>query len=91
MSPTTERTKLTPPQIARRWGIAVDKALCWIRSGELVAMDASTSRTGRPRYLIDVADLERFEAGRRVSADGRSPRRRRVGRGAAQRETEFFS
>ena len=58
------RTKLTPPAIASQWGIDVAKVLSWIRSGELPAIDASTKRGGRPRFLVDVSDLLIFEQSR---------------------------
>lgn len=60
----TTKQKLTPPEVAELWGISPDKILAWIRSGELRAIDASTTRGGRPRYLIDVGDLAAFERSR---------------------------
>jgi len=76
----TSRTKLSPPQIARRWGVSPQKILAWIRSGELRAIDAATHRGGRPRYLVDIADLAAFEQRRAVvvpPATRRCRRRRR--------------
>ena len=70
-----KQTKYTPPQIAAMWGISVDKVLVWIRSGELRAIDGSSSRSQRPRYLIDIDDLKDFERRRAVSPPP-SPRRR---------------
>lgn len=61
-----KRTKLTPPEVARRWGVKPSKIIGWIRSGELRAIDASASVGGRPRYLIDLDDLAVFEAKRTV-------------------------
>ena len=66
----TNRKKLTPPEVAKLWGVSADKVLTWIRSGELRAINAATSQRGRPRYLIDVKDLEDFEARRTVLASG---------------------
>lgn len=60
------RSKLTPPQIAQRWGIGTGKVEGWIRAGELRAIDASARRGGRPRYLVDVRDLAEFEERRAV-------------------------
>lgn len=73
---TLQRTKLTPPMLARRWGVSPSKILAWIRSGELPAINAATNRAGRPRYLIDIADLVIFE-NRRSAAPTPTPRRRR--------------
>ncbi len=64
---TAGRTKWTPPEIARRWGISPEKVVGWIRSGELKAMNAATRIGGRPRYLIDARDLEAFELRRSVA------------------------
>jgi len=69
--------KITPPKLARLWGISPDKILVWIRSGELRAIDASTSRTQRPRYLIDLDDLADFEARRAETPSPKSKPRRK--------------
>jgi excisionase family DNA binding protein len=58
------RRTMTPPQAAARCGIGPDKVLAWIRSGELKAWNAAANLGGRPRWLINVDDLERFIASR---------------------------
>ena len=80
---TVCKTKLTPPEIARLWGISVEKVLNFIRSGELRAINAATpGRNRRPRYLIGVADLEDFERRRTVGPTPKLPRvKRRVSDG----------
>jgi excisionase family DNA binding protein len=70
-----KRTKITPTEVARRWGISRDKVLCWIRSGELRAMNAATRPRCRPRWLIDLADLAAFEQARAARPAPASPRR----------------
>ena len=60
------RQKLTPPELARTWGIKPDKVLAWIRSGELRAINVATDQLGRPRYLIDPNEVEAFEQRRAV-------------------------
>ena len=80
MTTATEKRKLTPPELARRWGVSADKITFFILSGELRAIDASLRRGGgggRPRYLIDEADIEAFEAGRQVTPPLPEPRRKR--------------
>jgi hypothetical protein len=72
------RQKITPPELARRWGIDSAKILTWIRSGELRAINASTRPCGRPRYLIDERDIEIFELRRAVGGPPQTPRRRRA-------------
>ena len=71
------RTKMTPPELARQWGVGSDKILNFIKSGELRAIDASSRRGGRPRYLIDVSDVAKFEAAREVCPTTSRPSRRR--------------
>jgi hypothetical protein len=73
----TTRIKLTPPQVARAWGVDVAKVLTWIHSGELRAINAAEKLGGRPRYLISRADLEIFEQRRAVQPQTTTPRRRR--------------
>ncbi len=63
---SSERTKLTPPQLAKRWGISPEKVIAWIKRGELAAIDVSATRGGRPRYRIDETDIADFEQSRRV-------------------------
>ena len=72
----TARQKLTPPEVARIWGVSADKILGWIRSGELRAIDASQSRGQRPRFLIDVKDLDDFESRRSVVSSLKKPTQR---------------
>lgn len=67
MSEPRRKQKLTPPEVAKLWGVSPDKVIAWIRSGELRAIDASRNRGQRPRYLIDIADLEAFENARSTS------------------------
>jgi hypothetical protein len=81
----SERIKLTPPELARRWGVSPDKVLAWIRAKELRAINAALRSNGRPRYLIDELDIEDFERRRGVSPSVRSTRRKR-----AQEVIEFF-
>ncbi len=71
------RTKLSPPALAARRGIDKAKIVAWIRSGELRAIDAATKRGGRPRYLIDEADIRAFEQAREVIPACPPPRVRR--------------
>jgi hypothetical protein len=74
---TPTRTKFTPPELARRWGIDKAKVLAWIRSGELRAINVATRPTGRPRYLIDQHDVFVFEQAREVIPACPPPRVRR--------------
>ena len=71
------RTKLKPSELARLWGIDVDRVLTWIRSGELRAIDASSHAAKRPRYLIDRSDIDDFDRRRTVATVTPRPRRRK--------------
>jgi hypothetical protein len=82
----TCKTKLTPPELAARWGVDPAKVLTWIRAGELRAIDAATRTGGRPRYLIDLADVAAFEARRNAGPQVKPIRRRR----AQSNVIEFF-
>jgi hypothetical protein len=61
--------------------------MTWIRSGELRAVNAATHAGGRPRYLIDLADIAAFEAARSASPAPKPTRRRRSKPGDT---VEFF-
>lgn len=66
MAEARTKTKLTPPELGRMWGVGPGKIVGWIRTGELRAIDASTRQGGRPRFLIDLRDVVEFEAKRAV-------------------------
>lgn len=78
MTTPTERRKVTPPELAARWGVNPDKIIFFIRSGELRAIDASLlPGQGKPRYLIDEDDIEAFESRRQVQPPLPQPARRK--------------
>ncbi|MGO9107967.1 MAG: helix-turn-helix domain-containing protein [Thermoguttaceae bacterium] len=62
---TSIRTKLTPPELAARWGKKASTIIAWIRAGRLPAIDTSMG-CKRPRFLIDEADIAVFESRQRV-------------------------
>jgi excisionase family DNA binding protein len=72
------RSKLTVPQVAANFGISEDKVRAWIASGELRAFNAATKPGGRPRWLIDRADLLVFEQRRASGHTAPTPKRRRT-------------
>ena len=76
---TIEQQKLTPPQVAAMWGTTQETIHAFIRSGELKAINfARPGCNQRPRYKIDIRDLEDFERRRQVSpAPSKPPRRKR--------------
>ena len=76
------RRKLSPREVSEQWGIATDRVLGWIRSGQLRAINAAgDARSKKPRWLIDVEDLAAFERSRStspVSSPNPSRRSRRM-------------
>jgi len=80
--------RLTPPQIAERYGVSPDKVLGWIRTGELRALNVATRLGGRPRYSVDEEDLVAFEKRRQVQPQGRQHTRRQ--RPGVSNVIEFF-
>jgi hypothetical protein len=73
-----ERQALTPPAVAKRYGIGPSKVLGWIRRRELRAVNVA-SEGKRPRWVVLVADLEAFERRRsNVATPAPARRRRRV-------------
>jgi hypothetical protein len=52
---------VTPRELARRWGVHVDKVLTFIRSGRLLAFNVASSRSTRPRYRISDEAVRAFE------------------------------
>jgi hypothetical protein len=84
-----ERNKLTVPQLAKKWGVASKKVIAFIRDGELVALNLASKGSTRPRYAIDVAHVEAFEAARRVIPDGGLSTTQRLRRGSPAGVKQF--
>jgi excisionase family DNA binding protein len=68
---------LTPPEIAKRYGVDEHKVHHWIQTGELPAVNVATNTGGRPRYRISPSDLAIFELARTVGPQVKAVRRRR--------------
>jgi hypothetical protein len=76
--PARDRTTTTPPKVAEEWGIGVNKVLAFIRSGELRAFNVATCSKGRPRWIIELEELERFKRARSSTPAPKSlPRRQK--------------
>jgi hypothetical protein len=68
------------PVLARFLGVDQDKILGWIHSGELLAIDVSERRGGRPRWRIPAEAWQAFCVARSNQATlppPRAARRRR--------------
>lgn len=79
---------LTPPEVAKRYGIDAHKVLTWIQRGELRAVNIADHVGGRPRWRIAPEDLAAFEASRSSSPQPKVTRIRR--RRDTQHVVEFF-
>jgi hypothetical protein len=66
--------RLTPAQVAKRWGVAPATVRQWIDSGELKAIDYAKPGK-RPRYQIEATALADFQRRRRTLEP--QPRERR--------------
>ncbi|MCA9189021.1 MAG: helix-turn-helix domain-containing protein [Pirellulaceae bacterium] len=72
----TKKTSLyySPPEVARRYGVAADKVRQWITRGELTAVNVGDAT--RPRWRVSPEALADFEAARAATPPP-PPRRRR--------------
>jgi len=57
---TTLSITVSPPQLARRYGVKPSRVIAWIRAGELAAINIGGG--GRPRYRITPEAIREFEA-----------------------------
>ena len=70
--------RLAPKEVAELYGVSIDVVLCWIKNGELRAVNAGRRASGgKPRWKVSPADLERFELARSNTPATRPQRRRR--------------
>jgi hypothetical protein len=70
-------THLSPPQVARRYGVNPSKIIQWIMTGELRAINIAATVGGRPRWRISELDLIAFEQKRQAGSPPSKSRRRR--------------
>ena len=62
-----QRSVLTPPQLARRWGVSIEKIHNLIVRGELPGSFNAALQVGpgkRPRWKIPIATVDQFERDR---------------------------
>lgn len=74
---TQPKTKFRPPEVGRRYGVDPAKVIGWINNGELRAVNIAAKRGGRPRWIIDAADLAAFEESRVAKPPVKSSRQPR--------------
>jgi len=90
MAAIVEKTKFSVPYLAKMWGVSSSKICGFIQSGELRAINLASTRDKRPRYAIDLADIQAFERSRQVVPSGGISTTQRLRRKAAAGVKEFF-
>jgi hypothetical protein len=68
----------TPPTVAKRYGVSVNKILDLIRLGEIEAFDVANRGSRRPRFRISAEALERFELARSSRPTPKPSRKRKA-------------
>ena len=71
---SSERTALTPPQVARQLGVDAATVIGWIRAGQLKASNVGKGGS-RPRYRIQQKELDAFMKSREPQAAASTKRR----------------
>lgn len=67
---------LTPPQVAKRYGVSPDTVRAWIVSGNLRAVNVGEGRQ-RPRYRVPAEALKELDAKRPARVAPKAPAQRR--------------
>jgi len=78
---------VTPPALARQWGVASGKIIRLIHSHQLRAVNLAVDPLGKPRWRIPKGEVARFLAERMLQPAVRRPRKNRV---AASTQREYF-
>jgi hypothetical protein len=64
-------TYFSPAELAAMWGVAHDKVLEFIKTGELVAFNVASKRSSRPQFRVTLEAVKAFQERR----SGRDPAR----------------
>jgi excisionase family DNA binding protein len=67
----------TTADAAKLFRVSEDKIRNWIRAGELAAINTSTTRSGKPRFVILPDAIQQFTAARSAAAPSSKPARRK--------------
>src|SRR5262249_10182210 len=77
----------TVSELARRFRVGEDRIRGWIKRGEMIALNVAEVKRGRPRFVVNTEEDERFEQGRWVAAPAKpAPRHKRRPAG----QVDFF-
>jgi hypothetical protein len=92
--PQKTRNYFVPRDLAKRWGVCIDKVLRFIHTGELRAFNVASRESRRPRYRISIEEVRRFEEQTRSavppSAIKTPAPRRRKATAAGQKSRTYF-
>jgi hypothetical protein len=56
-----ELTYVTPAELAAMWGVAHDKVLEFIKTGELEAFNVASKQSRRPQFKVTLAAVKAFQ------------------------------
>jgi len=56
----SETDAMSPPKVAKMFGVKPDKVLYWIHSGQLEAVNIAKDEGNRPQYAVTPAGLDTF-------------------------------
>jgi len=71
-----DRTHLTPPEVAKRYGVSPDTVRSWIENGQLKATNIGQGKK-KPRFRIEPQALEEFDRRRTAESKPPTPAKRR--------------
>ena len=77
----SETDAMSPPKVAKMFGVKPDKVLYWIHSGQLEAVNIAKDEGHRPQYAVTPAGLDTFTRRRATRAPVRTRRTRRPSSG----------
>ena len=83
------RERLKPSELAKAWGVSVERVLGWIRRGEFPKTIDALPGGKRPRFLIARADIAEFERRQQIVPTSSTPVARQQRRRAPGGD-EFF-
>ena len=75
-APPAKRDRLSPPEVAKRYGVSPDTVRAWIENGQLKATNIGQGKK-KPRFRIEPQSLEEFDRKRTAESRPPTPSKRR--------------